>query len=158
VLDWDREEETGPFRRTIAYREFVWFGGDEMRVAVLVSGMAEQDSSLLAELFAHITSFGKRGSLWQFAGVGRLSGELPFGYTVPRDQTSFKQKASYALTQSMDDFGAALAVGDGFDRVSTYGSGTLRLGEHRVLTATAVPYQRRSASRHFTWYERVDEP
>jgi hypothetical protein len=90
--------------------------------------------------------------------VERLSGELPFGFTIPRDEASFKQKASYALTQSMDDFGGALATGDGFDRVSIYGSGTVRLGEHRVLTATAIPYQRRSASRHFTRYERVDEP
>jgi hypothetical protein len=32
------------------------------------------------------------------------------------------------------------------------------LGEQRILTATAIPYRRRSASRHFTWYERVQEP
>lgn len=158
VLDWDRDEENGPFKRTIAYREFVWFGGDEMKIALLVSGMAGEQVSLLTDLFAHVTSFGKRGSLFQFVGSETLSGELPFGFTVPRDQTSYKQKASYALTQSMDDFGSALATEEGFDRVSTYGSTPLRLGEHRNMIATAVPYQRRSAARHFTWYERVDEP
>ena len=63
------------------------------------------------------------------------------------------------MTQALDDFGEGLCdAADGFDRLSTYGPGKIRLGEHRVLTATAIPYRRRSSSRHFTWYERVREP
>ena len=87
-----------------------------------------------------------------------------FGYTVERLRqgvcdASFEQIARYELTQALDDFGDALGKpANAFDRVSTYGSGTVRLGEQRTLTATAIPYRRRTASRHFTWYERVQEP
>ena len=61
----------------------------------------------------------------------------------------------YLLTHALDDFGPALCASkDAFDRVSTYGAGTIKLGEHRVLLATAIPYIRKTSSRHFTWYER----
>jgi len=49
---------------------------------------------------------------------------------------------------------SGFAAKDGFDRVSTYGGGAIKLGEHRTLTATAIPYFRKSSSKHFTWYER----
>ena len=42
----------------------------------------------------------------------------------------------------------------GFDRISTYGSGSMTLGKHRILDLTAIPYRRRSAGRRFTWYQR----
>jgi hypothetical protein len=156
VLDWSREPAEGPFRHTIVYREFAFFEGDELLVALGAAGLSDQDQSLFERLFAHINSLGKRGGFCQFVGSERLSGPLPFGFTVPRPEASFEQIASYTMTQALDDFGEALCAADnGFDRVSTYGSGGVRLGEHRILTATAIPYRRRSASRHFTWYERV---
>lgn len=78
------------------------------------------------------------------------------GFTVPRDQASLGELASYAMTPALDDFGAALcAAKDGFEQISTYDSGVIKLGEHRQLTLTAIPYRRRSAGRGFTWYERV---
>jgi hypothetical protein len=159
VLDWSREPVEGPFKNTIAYREFAFFEGDELLVALGIAGLNDEDRSILEQLLAHINSLGKRGGFWQFVGSERAGGTLPFGFTVPRTEASFEQIASYAMTQALDDFGDALcAADDGFDRVSTYGSGPVRLGEHRILTATAIPYRRRSASRHFTWYQRVSEP
>jgi hypothetical protein len=159
VLDWSREAADGPFRNTIAYREFAFFAGDELLVAVGTAGLRDDARSILEDLFAHINSLGKRGGFWQFAGCERLQGPLPFGFTVPRLDASFEQIATYRMTQALDDFGEALCEAhDGFERVSTYGSGSVRLGEHRTLTATAIPYERRSASRHFTWYTRVSEP
>lgn len=159
VLDWSRDQKDGPFKNTIAYREFAFFAGDEMLLALRCRGLAEEDRAVLKQLFAHLNSLGKRGGFWQFTGAYCLEGDLPFGFTVPRLRATFKQQQAYWLTEALDDFGEAL-IGDrnGFERVSTYGSGSLRLGEHRVLTSTAVPYRRRSASRHFTWYERVEEP
>lgn len=159
VLDWSREAANGPFRNTIAYREFAFFGGDELLLALDSTGLNEEDQSTFEQLFAHINSLGKRGGFWQFVGSERVEGTLPFGFTVSHPEATFEQAASYALTQALDDFGEALCTAaDGFERVSTYGTGTVRLGEHRTLTATAIPYRRRSASRHFTWYERVQEP
>jgi hypothetical protein len=156
VLDWSREPVDGPFRSTIVYREFAFFQGDELLVALATSGLNEEEHRIFSELFAHINYFGKRGGFWQYIGCETVQGELPFGFTVPRTEASLQQAASYGMTQALDDFGEALCTAtDGFERISTYGTGTVRLGEHRVLTATAIPYRRRSASRHFTWYERT---
>lgn len=158
VLDWSREPVDGPFRNTIAYREFAFFGGDELLIAVGTAGLTAEAGVALEELFAHINSLGKRGGFWQFAGCERVTGELPFGFTVPSLAASFEQLAAYRLTQALDDFGQALcAAKDGFDRVSTFGPGSVRLGEHRTLTATMAPYARRAASRHFTWFARVSQ-
>jgi hypothetical protein len=159
VLDWSREETDGPFRNTIVYREFAFFQGGDMLVALASQGLSEHERRTIEELLAHINSLGKRGSFWQFTGTRTIEGDLPYGFTVPRTEASLSQTASYAMTLALDDFGDALcSANDGFDRVSTYGSGTIRLGEHRVLTTTAVPYHRRSASRHFTWYQRTEGP
>jgi hypothetical protein len=158
VLGWPHEPTEFPFEKTIAYREFAFFGGDDLLLAIEAAGLSDEDQSALRQLFAHVNSLGKRGGFWQFVGSERIGGTLPFGFTVPRPEATFEQTASYALTQALDDFGETLcAAANGFDRVSTYGSGTVRLGKQRILTATAIPYHRRSASRHFTWYERVQE-
>jgi hypothetical protein len=157
VLDWDRDKTSGPFRNTIAYREFAFFGGDELQIALGVSGLSADEEYVLGELFAHINSLGKRGSFWQFKDLHVIDGELPFGFTVPRSQVKFEEAATYLMTQLLDDFGADLCTArDGFDRVSTYGNGDIKLGVHRVLTPTAIPYGRRTSSRHFTQYERTE--
>jgi hypothetical protein len=158
VLDWSDKPVSGPFRNTIVYREFAFFGGDDFFLAIEAAGLSDEDQFVLKQLFAHINGLGKRGGFWQFVGSERIEGELPFGFTVPRPEATFEQTARYAVTQALDDFGNSLCTAaDGFERVSTYGAGTVRLGEQRILTATAIPYRRRSASRHFTWYERVDD-
>lgn len=159
VLDWDRNRISGPFRNTIVYREFAFFGGDDLQIALGASGLSSDENRLIVELFAHINNIGKRGSFWQFKGVNVIEDELPFGFTVPRDSVNFTEAATYPMTQPLDDFGVDLcSAKDGFDRVSTYGSGDIKLGVHRVLVPTAVPYGRRNASRHYTQYERAEEP
>jgi hypothetical protein len=157
ALDWDRDAEKGPFRQTIVYREFAFFEGDELLVALGADGLSEAERSLMGELFAHVNMLGKRGGFWQFNGLEEADGNLPFGFTVPRSDATLEQIATYEMTQALDEFGEALCEAkDGFDRVSTYGEGTIRLGEQRVLVPVAVPYRRRGASRHYTWYERVE--
>lgn len=154
VLDWDRDG-ADPFRRTIAYRELAFWGGDDMVIAIASEGLNADQRATLTELFAHINSLGKRGGFVQFAGAETSDAVLPPGFTVPRSEMEPNQILGYGLTHSLDDFGSALcAAKDGFDRVSTYGGGAIKLGEHRTLTATAIPYFRKSSSKHFTWYER----
>lgn len=156
VLDWTRDG-VDPFRQTIAYRELAFYGGDDLLIAIAGDGLNTDQRRTLAELFAHINSLGKRGGFVQFTRSELREGDLPWGFTAPRAQLSTNQIMGYLLTHALDDFGRALCIAkDGFDRVSTYGSGTIKLGEHRVLTATAIPYSRKTSSRHFTWYERAD--
>lgn len=154
ILDWNRDQGD-PFRQTIAYREMAFFGGDDLLIAVAADGLNADQRRTLTELFAHINSLGKRGGFVQFTGAELHEGVLPWGFTAARAELTTSQIMGYLLTHALDDFGSALCnARDGFDRVSTYGAGTVKLGEHRVLTATAIPYKRKTSSRHFTWYER----
>ena len=159
MLDHWREGDL-PFRQTIVYREFAYFGesGEEgdLLVAISASALAPGQRGVIQDLFAHINSFGKRGSFFQFTEGALLEGELPVGYTIPVGER-LPNAAGYAMIQVLDDFGEALcAARDGFERISTYGAGTVKLNEHRILTPTAIPYMRRSAARNFTWYQRLD--
>lgn len=159
ILDREREGDL-PFKQTIAYREFAFFSDDEaggLSIALAVGGLSQTEEADLGLLFAHINSLGKRGSFVQFLGTAMSEGELPIGFTVPLGEPVWRGVNSYGMVQALDDFGEALCMADdGFDRVSTYGKGTVKLGEHRILTPTAIPYRRRSAARSFTWYERID--
>jgi hypothetical protein len=158
VLDHSRESGEGPFRRTIAYREFAFFQGD-MTIALPSADFTEAQQASVTELFAHINYFGKRGSFWQFLGAKTLEGDLSIGFTVALTDGSLPGVSAYGMIRQLDDFGEKLCTAsDGFDRVSTYGSGSIKLGEHRVLVPTAIPYRLRSASRNFTWYERMSPP
>lgn len=153
VLDAERDGDL-PFKNTIAYREFVQFEG-LMAVALGGAGLAAEERSDLEMLFRHISYFGKRGSFWQFTGLDWVTGELDGLFSVALESGLWKDMAKYGVTQALDDFGPALCeTKDGFERISTYGAGEVKLNEHRVLTLTALPYQRRSATRRSTWYQR----
>jgi len=149
---------SGPFTRTIAYREFVFFHG-EMEIALGLNGLDDSEGAELDRLPAHINYFGKRGSFWQFLGVRPHRGPLPAGFSLVMTEIgrqSLEIVGRYRATEYLDDFGPKLcAAKDGFDRISTYHDGTITLREHRVLQHTLLPYQRRSGGRHFTHYRRT---
>jgi hypothetical protein len=155
ILDHDRDGNA-QFKNTIAYREFAYFRG-VLKIAVAVGGAELAAETQLAELFGHVNYLGKKGGFLQFLDWQSFDGELPAGYSVPLSQDNEWEPAKYGLVQALDDFGDPLCLAkDGFDRVSTYCSGTLKLGEHRILQDTALPYRRRGANRHSTWYRRID--
>lgn len=154
----DDDEPTGPFTRTIAYREFVFFSG-EMELALGLTSLDDSSVAELGSLPAHINYFGKRGSFWQFLGIRRHEGILPPGFSLITSeigQHSLEIVGRYRVTEYLDDFGPKLwKAKDGFDRISTYHDGAITLGEHRVLQPTLLPYQRKTGARHFTHYRRT---
>jgi hypothetical protein len=151
----DSEGGSGPFARTIAYREFVFFRG-EMAIAI---GLDASASTQIQFLFPHINYFGKRGSQWQFLGFNHHQGNLPVGFSLIAEEIanhSLDIVGCYRITEYLDDFGPKLCTAkDGFERISTYHSGDVKLGEHRILQSTLLPYERKSAGRHFTHYRRA---
>jgi hypothetical protein len=154
VLDAERDGDL-PFKQTIVYREFAFFSGGSLEIAIEAGGLSDGERQTIERLFWHINSLGKRGSFWQCTGVNRLNEHLPPGFTctLPGE---LGQPERYGLIQVLDDFGEALCKAkDGFDRISTYGEGTMNLGRYRVLATTALPYKVRSAGRRFTWYQRI---
>lgn len=155
VLDAERDGNL-PFKQTIVYREFASFSGGPLEIAMDSSHLMTEELKLIEELFWHINSIGKRGSFWQCVGVHTLKNVLPSTFTAALQGGELSHPEGFGLLQVLDDFGDALCQAqDGFDRISTYGNGTITLGKHRVLTRTALPYQMRSASKRFTWYERI---
>ena len=154
----NEETAAGPFARTIAYRELVFFSG-HMDVALGLSAAASPDFAELANVFAHVNYFGKRGSFWQFLKSSTYLGVLPAGFSLVATelaQHSFDIVARYRVTEYLDEFGPKLcAAKDGFERISTYHDGEIKLAEHRILQPTLLPYVRRSEGRHFTYYRRT---
>ena len=147
------DESDGPeqFKRTIAYREFVYYQ-DEIRVAIGVGGCRSEEEDLIRRLFLHINYLGKRGGFMQFTGYEVIDGDLPLGFSVPVADAG-GDLSRYGLVRALDDFGPALcSARDGFERISTYGSKPITLGEHRVLVPTLIGLFQREANRRSTIY------
>ena len=156
ILDRARDPSQGPYRQTISYREFVFFRG-ELQVALAVDGLSEAHEETLRALLACINTFGKRGSFFQFLLFKENEPDQHF--TQRRDRLPAAALPYYLMSQALDDFGPDLCSDrNGFDRVSTYGDGSITLQKHRVLDLTAIPYRRVSASRRFTWYRHTALP
>ena len=156
ILDYARDPISGPYRNTIAYREFAYHSG-EMEIALEIDDLSGEYTATAQKLFACVNMFGKRGSFWQFNGARVFKGQLPGNFTLLRLQVDQSNLALYQMSQAFDDFGEQLCKAkDGFDRISTYGRGSVILDQHRILELTAIPYRRVSASRRFTWYRRTD--
>lgn len=154
----EEEAASGPFARTIAYREVVFFSG-EMEIALGLDASTKSESAELTDLFAHVNYLGKRGSFWQFLGARRYVGVLRPGFSLLASeigQHPLDIVARYRLTEYLDEFGSKLcSAKDGFERISTYHDGEIKLAEHRILQPTLLPYERRGGGRHFTYYRRT---
>lgn len=151
----ERDAPKGFFVPTIAYREFCFYGGDKLQVALLIDGLENKEIVLIETLCMHINCIGKRGSFWQYEENTILRGNLPENYTRSDYNNTVGDNHSRWL-QELDDFGQPLCEDEnGFDRISTYGKGEIKLGKHRVLMKTLIPYCFKRSSRHFTQYEKI---
>lgn len=151
----ERDAPRGFYVPTIAYREFCFYSGDTLNVALSIRDFSEDIIILLRRLGSHINCIGKRGSFWQYVGDSICEGELPKGYTYNQENEQ-STTGDFLWVQYLDDFGKPLCnAKDGFDRISTYGSGTVKLGEHRILTKTVIPYRFVQSSKHFTQYKKI---
>jgi len=136
------------FQPTVAYREFVHLRGD-FTVAIEVKGWSEAEVDLVAELFARVNYFGKRGSLVQFRGTERAEElDTGFSYVLGDERTTL---AADVVVQFLDDLGPEAT----FDAVNTYSRRSPRLGRDRVFVPVALPYRVRGSSRTYTAYERT---
>jgi hypothetical protein len=142
---------TTPLGRTIAYREYVSFGGMLGLAAQLDSGDALPAS--LNGLFAHVTYLGKRGSFLQLQAlpdaVADEAVEDDAGWVMlTADQASF----SFAGTlQLLDDCGPTMT----FEHADIYSGKRITLGKERILRHVVLPYQLTRSSRAFSLYERI---
>lgn len=144
----------GIYESTIAYREFCYYRG-ELTIAISVGGLEAKQIEMLKKVAAHINYLGKRGSFMQFIGTEDVD-ILPEGFTHPLHDPMLRP-GLYAKSSFLDDFGKdAFADKKLFDRISTYGKGTVSLGKHRILVPTLLPYRLVRSSRGFSHYRRID--
>lgn len=153
----DEEQQTtpGPFIRTVAFREYVYYNGP---LALGVELKDEQHIDVLTTLFAQVTYLGKRGGFFQLDSPPQTSADLPVrqGYvliTTPADASS--TDAAPAILQVLDDCGPTLD----FTRASVYAersrSTAIRLGKERILRHVVLPYRLARSSRGFSLYARI---
>ncbi len=144
-----RDNASGVYTSTIAYREFCFFNG-KLTAAINITDLEAEHREILCQVLAHINYLGKRGSFWQFIGWDEHKA-LPEGFTVPDTAKEFKIDG-YGIVQQLDDIGETDAK-DIFDRINTYSNKPIVLNKHRVITYTFLPYTARKSSREYTYYE-----
>lgn len=140
-----------PLGSTIAYREYVSFGGT-IGLAFQTSG-GDLLPADLADLFAQINYFGKRGGFMQLLAPPALAehadvSEQDGWVAVTEDQASFSLGGTL---QMLDDCGAKLT----FDQVNIFSGKRMTLGKDRIIRHVVLPFGVTRSSRGFSLYERI---
>lgn len=139
-------QHAGPLGKTIAYREYVHFGGP---LGVALAGAGSPPAELAGWLL-HVNYLGKRGGFMQLLGPPDLVEDLPPGFVVVNGGADEAFPAT-GVIQQLDDCAQSLT----FDKASIYSGKRITLGKDRVLRHVVLPYRLASSSRSFTSYERV---
>lgn len=140
-----------PLGRTIAYREYVSFGG-AMGLAFQIS-TADALPADLAELFRQINYFGKRGGFMQLLAPPSHATDADVAegndwVTLTEDQASFSLGGTL---QVLDDCSAKLT----FDQANIFSGKRITLGKDRILRHVVLPFGMTRSSRGFSLYERI---
>ncbi len=135
----------GPMGNTIAYREFVQYGG-----ALWLALETKGDAPWL-KLLAQVNYLGKRGGFMQFAGWEE-SETLPTSFTRLNPEPGAPFRAD-GLLQVLDDCGPKMT----FAHADIYSGKIINLDKPngRVLQPVVLPYRQVQSSRGFTLYERI---
>jgi hypothetical protein len=131
-----------PYHRTIAFREYVQFGGP------LTFAFREMSSDL-ASLLAQVNYLGKRGGFLQLQGGTQSRSELAEEFTVLTKGVN----GAFPLgtLQMVDDWGAEIT----FERLNTFSGERVTIGKHRIFHHVVLPCRAIRSSRGFTLYESI---
>lgn len=133
-----------PFQKTIAFREYVQFGGP---LALAFQGMPSED---LMPLLIQVNYLGKRGGFIQLLAPPTTTASLPDSFTVLTEGVN--GAFSLGTLQMVDDCGPGLT----FERANVFDSDQkIRVGRDRVFHHVVLPYRPARSSRGFTLYERM---
>lgn len=145
VLAKAMAQQQWPYQSTIAFREYVHFGGP---LWLAFEGMEEE---LLTPLLVQINYLGKRGGFIQLRRRPSTESELPDGFT--RLTSDHGGTFPLGTLQVVDDWGAALT----FDRLSIYSDKPVRIGTERIFHEIVLPYRPTRFSRGYTLYRRLPQ-
>lgn len=145
ILTEPKDKKTGPaFISSVGFREFVFFDG-ELKIAVHLEGLSNEQTSLLKELFFHINYFGKRGSFLQ---VVNQETQNQLGSTFSYILGEVGEFKGNVVMQYLDDMGPKAT----FESINTFDETSARLGRDRIMKTVFIPYRLQASSRGYTWY------
>jgi hypothetical protein len=140
------DPESGPFQRTIGYREYVQLCGP-WQVALGEDGAL--DHPWLAGLLLNLSYLGKRGGLVQLKRVPQQETTLPSGFV---ELTATPEIFAFQGTlQVLDDCAPTLT----FVKANIYSGEKVILGKERITRNVVLPYRLTRSSKSFTLYERL---
>jgi hypothetical protein len=135
-----------PFQATIAYREFVQFGGSLRIACTAPQGEAP---AWLGETLPAINYLGKRGSFVQIAGWPQVVDVLDDAFTeVTSDSKTFPPDGTL---QMLDDCGSQMT----FEHADIYNPKRMSFGKERVPRHVVLPFKLKQSSRGYSLYERL---
>lgn len=140
-----------PLGSTIAYREYVSFGG---RIELAFqTAQGDQLPTRLSELHQQINYFGKRGGFMQLLAPPVSAEDADLAerdgwVSLTEDQPSFSVDGTL---QMLDDCGAKLT----FEQANIYSDKRITLGKDRIVRHVVLPFRMTRSSRGFSLYERI---
>jgi hypothetical protein len=137
-----------PFKPTVAFREYVYFGG-ALRCAIEGSALTLADRALLERAWLAVRYIGKRGSFFSpepgWDEVGSIG--PAFSFSLDEHRTTYP---GWFVSQVHDDLGSDAD----FDRVSTFSSQKVREGVDRMHIRVGLPVRVVQSGRAYTAYAR----
>jgi len=147
-----RLKGTFPWNSTIAYREYVHFGGAlEFAFASASDDETGHDLAAIGPLLYCINYLGRRGGFMQLAGIPRPADTLPDGYHILTQEVAGAFGLDWSL-HTLDDCGPSLT----FDQANIYTRERIALGRGRVLRRAPLPLRLAQSSRSFSLYRRIE--
>ena len=144
----DRGKGNYPWKATIAYREYVQFGGP---LSLAFSAPEGADLGPVAALLPCINYLGRRGGFLQIAAPPERLDALPAPYRVLTDPLAADYGDEWTL-QMLDDCAPSLT----FAQANIYTADRITLGKQRVLRHVPLPLRLARSSRSFSLYTRID--
>ncbi|MGC9400652.1 MAG: hypothetical protein ACP5HM_16175, partial [Anaerolineae bacterium] len=140
AIDAAMAQQQWPYQSTIAFREYVQFGGP---LCLAFEGLSEK---VLTPLLTQINYLGKRGGFLQLRRPPATVASLPEGFTLLTD--GFGDAFPLGTLQVVDDWGPRMT----FDHLNTYSDKSIRTGSHRIFHQIVLPHRPVQSSRNYTLY------
>lgn len=142
---------------TIAFREFVQFGGSASEKMELAFSVPDEEGadSFLKSLLPQLNYLGRRGGFFQLQSIGQQSWSIETlrenGYTLLTESSrSFHRDG---LLQMLDDCGAKMR----FEHANIYDKKRIRSGQERIIHHVVLPYRLARSSKSYSYYQRIEE-
>lgn len=136
--------------RTIAYREYVYYGGAWQ----LALAPAQGDiPAWLKEAASRLSYLGKRGGFLQLCEPPRIEEQLPPGSVRLNPASGQAHFDSRGTLQVLDDCGPKMT----FEHADIYGGKTIKLHKERIPNHIVLPYRPLRSAKSYTLYQRLEQ-